>query len=668
MPTLPICTLLPTRHLLSGAAALALLACGFDRTDRWVDRVSTSPLCEVDELRCGEGVQRCEQGLAGPVWVTIDDCADQGLVCVVDDFECKLCQPDTKKCDGQEVLRCNESGDGYEPDSTCDTDGGFACREGGCEHLCSAARSRRSNVGCEYWAVDLDNAFIDDSLNAAAQQFAVVLSNAQPDVVAEVTIEQDDSEPLGDNEPIKIVDSTIPPLSLEKFLLGPREVDGSPPGTYDQGTHTALTRAAYRIKTSVPVVAYQFNPLENVNVFSNDASLLKPVEALVTSPGIMQRAYVAVGWPQTIASTDDPNTNFSVDDISHLRSFLTLVGTREKTSLTIKSDTPIIGKDLPLGEGEQLDLTGEHQMTLEPFDVLNLESNDFNADFTGTVIESDQPLAVFSGSEAADAPFFDNLSERRCCADHLEEQLDPVRTAGRRFVASVSANRTQAVVNAGADIGVVDQVEYFRVVAVSDDGAIVNTSLDGLNSLRLDGLGDFADISSSQDFLLESDHPVVLGNVTPSQTDAGVPRGLPGGDPSFLVIPPVEQFRHSYVFLTPDKYHFDFIRIIAPQGTRIQLDGEELSQVFGCTTRDVEPLSETGLQLDTDYVVHLCQLSFPIIDDTSDAEENVLPGEQNDGVHRIEAERKVGVLVDGFDAFVSYAYAAGTELELIVPE
>jgi len=41
---------------------------------------------------------------------------------------------------------------------------------------------------------------------------------------------------------------------------------------------------------------------------------------------------------------------------------------------------------------------------------------------------------------------------------------------------------------------------------------------------------------------------------------------------------------------------------------------------------------------------------------------------QNDGVHRGEASAKVGVAVDGFDSYVSYAYAAGTELELIVPK
>jgi hypothetical protein len=42
---------------------------------------------------------------------------------------------------------------------------------------------------------------------------------------------------------------------------------------------------------------------------------------------------------------------------------------------------------------------------------------------------------------------------------------------------------------------------------------------------------------------------------------------------------------------------------------------------------------------------------------------------QNDGVHRITASLPVGVIVWGFDAYVSYAYAAGTELrEIAIPD
>jgi hypothetical protein len=66
-------------------------------------------------------------------------------------------------------------------------------------------------------------------------------------------------------------------------------------------------------------------------------------------------------------------------------------------------------------------------------------------------------------------------------------------------------------------------------------------------------------------------------------------------------------------------------------------------------------------------VIHRCQLSFPVIDPDKPSD-NLTPGLQDDGVHRIDSDFKIGVLVDGFDAYVSYAYAAGTELTQIVPE
>src|SRR6202012_4996610 len=118
---------------------------------------------------------------------------------------------------------------------------------------------------CEYWGVDLDNADIDDTLNAAAQQYAIVVSNPEPDVAAKVTVEQDDSSPGATNAPYQIANATVPPMSLYVFKLGPREVDGSPPGQFNTGTNTAVTRHAYKITTDFPVVAYQFNPLDNDN-------------------------------------------------------------------------------------------------------------------------------------------------------------------------------------------------------------------------------------------------------------------------------------------------------------------------------------------------------------------------------------------------------------------
>jgi hypothetical protein len=647
--------------------AFFLVGCGYDSGSRWLTQKATAPTCTLDTLRCSPELERCVDGEQGAHWAASDDCSSRGLICSSTLEACVVCEPNRTSCSGQTIMQCDATGNELTPQDTCDTSELKVCREGSCVNLCSEASQRRSNVGCEYFAVDLDNAKIDDTLNAAAQQFAVVISNPQTDVSAEVTIEQDDSEPGAKNAPKSIVTATIPPFNLRVFRLGPREVDGSPDGEFNTGTHTALTRHAYRIHSTFPVVAYQFNPLENVNVFSNDASLLKPTEALTPAGNDLEPAYVALGWPQTIANSPDPDTNFSPQNPVSLRAFLTLVGTAPNTHVRVDSSARILpgGSLIPATpKGGSLDFE------LSTFDVLNLETDDFNADFTGSLISSDAALVVFSGSEASDAPFFSTLSARKCCADHLEEQLDPIRTSGQSFVATVSPSRTAALAKAGAPVGEAEQDEYFRVIATTEAGARVTTSLSGqFQSFVLDGRGSFVTIASANHFTLQSDAPVMLSSVSPSQQDANVPGGYPGGDPSLIIVPPVEQFRSSYVFLTPDKYAFDFIRIVAPREAAVVLDGRAVDQIDGCTAHDADGISDPARRLaigPSPFLVYECQLSFPIIDPNKPAPLNLSPGAQNDGVHRVESNAKVGVLVDGFDSYVSYAYAAGTELEFIV--
>ena len=69
---------------------------------------------------------------------------------------------------------------------------------------------------------------------------------------------------------------------------------------------------------------------------------------------------------------------------------------------------------------------------------------------------------------------------------------------------------------------------------------------------------------------------------------------------------------------------------------------------------------------DPPYVAYRCQLSFPTIDSSSDPP-HIGAGTQNDGVHRVVAGAPVFIAVYGWDAFVSYAYAGGTELREIAP-
>lgn len=658
-----------TRASLSLAAlGMATIASCFDRSTRWeqVDAPPPpEPLCLVGQERCTSAFERCEDDGAGAAWKVVDDCGAQGLVCAPSLLRCTVCLPSELGCRGQEAFRCKDDGSAAELLDTCDPSKGIVCREGNCTNLCSRAVVEKSNVGCEYWAVDLDNAMIDPTSNAAAQQFAVVVSNPHADVPVEVHIAQDDGLPGDAPAPYDIATAIIAPLNLQVFKLGPREVDGSPEGEYDTGTHTALTRHAYRLRSNFPVVAYQFNPLENVAVFSNDASLLKPTEALSFGTKELVTAYVVAGWPQTIAATDDPNTNFDPNDPTNLRAFLTIVGTEEGTTVRVTTKTKVVGG----GPVPETPANGLITATLSAFDVLNLETGGFNADFTGSLIEADKPIAVFTGGEASDAPHFDKLSNRRCCADHLEDQLDPIRTAGKLFAIPHNPRRTRMIKEAGALIESVPEPDYVRFVAASKHGAKITTTLPAPHDLiELKWLGDYREITVWRDFMAESTEPVIAMQVMASQAAAGVKTGLPGGDPSLVIIPPMEQFRADYVFLTPDKYAFDHVAIVAPTAQGVFLDEKFLGPDL-CEMAAADGLTpaERGSPVPP-YLVYRCQLSFPVINPMTNPPE-VLPGQQNDGVHRIVASAPIGVIVGGFDSYVSYSYAAGSDLrEIALPE
>lgn len=659
---------LRTAALVGGFAAAA--SC-FDRGTRWEEPPPEPP----SETECVAGSQRCAVGKlelcatdpAGVIrWNTVEDCTSQGLVCAGKLLACAVCLPDEATCDGPDVMQCRTDGSGADKVSTCDAKAGNACREGGCVNLCALAAEERSNVGCEYWAVDLDNAMIDATSNAAAQQFAVVVSNAQPDVATEVHIFQDDGDPGDAPKPYEIATANISPFNLQVFKLGPREVDGSPPGEYNTGTHTALTRHAYKIVTNFPVVAYQFSPLENVSVFSNDASLLKPREALAPEGNTLQPTYIVASWPQTIAATDDPDTNFNPNFPIHLRAFLTIVGTAENTHVRVTTKAGVVAG----GPVAETPVGGVIDTVIGAFDVLNLETGDFNADFTGSLIESDQAIAVFTGSEASDAPHFETLADRRCCADHLEEQLDPLRTAGKSFVIAHSPSRTRGVDEAGGNIAITPEPDYVRFVAASTKGATIKTTLPAPDDeIQLKYRGDFYEVTVWGNFMAESNEPVSVAQISASQQAAQIKTGLPGGDPSLLIEPPREQFRKDYVFLTPDKYVFDFISIVAPPDAYILLDDYDI-HTLPCEATPADGLTEEERGSPTPpFLAWTCQLGFPAIDPLKVAPDNVLPGVQNDGVHRLNSDQPIGVVISGWDSYVSYAYAAGTELKTItVPQ
>jgi hypothetical protein len=632
--------------------------------------------CKTDSARGCQGEVHA-QCVRRSEFVEVDevDCAAQGKVCDVDkvcvtcrpgSLRCRDCTDADSDCDPNVIEVCDQAGESYAESEVCGLQTPDVCSGGKCVNACMLATTQNSYAGCEFYAADLDNAAIDDMNNASAQQYAVVVANPQR-VPVEVTV-QLNSAAFGQAVQIDQVDKkVVPPGDLEVFKLPRREVDGSSETGINDGTDTAVTSNAYRITSNYPISAYQFNPLENVNVFSNDASLLLPVPALGTQ-------YTVVGWPQTIGNSNNPDQDFDhTSSNEDLRAFLTILGAQAGTHLQIELGQKVVQV---VGAGPVPTSSPGDMLSLDigPFDVVNLETQGFNADFTGTLVTSSQPVAVFVGSEASDVPMFGTYATRQCCADHLEEQLLPDASAGTRFVIGLMPSRTHALNNAalpGAPLGVaeVDEPEWFRVVATRPGATHVITSLDGADAdFMLSERGD-AVMRADRDFVIDADKPIHVLEALASQGVTGIPKQYPGGDPSIITVPPVEQFRRDYIFLTPDKYAFDFVTIVAPPDADIQLDGAALPDT--CETTPSDQTLQSTVDSFSEWVVHRCQLSFPqvtngtsggLMGGSAPSVVQVLPGQQHDGSHTIVSNREVSIVVYGFDRFVSYAYVGGLNL------
>lgn len=603
--------------------------------------------------------------------VTPDDCPARGLHCNVErgcvlcspgDHQCKVCGDDDPGCNPDIVQECRQDGSGWDDIEVCDLEGkGEICADATCRNACDVAKQLRGYVGCEFFAADLDNAALSDMNNASAQQYAIAVANPNR-VPVEVWVELNDAE-YGAAQRVREVERRrVAPGDLEVFRLPRREVDGSSEKGLNDGTHSALTSNAYRVLSILPITAYQFNPLENVNVFSNDASLLYPISALGSD-------YTVVGWPQTIGDSENPDQDFdSTTSGDDLRAFLTVLGTQAQTRVRFDLGAKVkrvVGADpIPAaGPGDMFELE------IGPFDVINLETEGFNADFTGTRVEASKEVAVFVGSEASDVPMFGTYARRQCCADHLEEQLLPDTSAGTDFLMARMPPRTRALnasaVGGGLGVADVEEPEWVRIVALTSGETRVQTTLDPPHhDFVLPARGDVT-LRADRDVLIHADGPIHVLQALGSQGVTGIPRQYPGGDPSIIAVPPIQQYRRDYIFLTPDKYLFDFVTIIAPTEARVRLDGGELPET--CITTPVEGFMMSGMTdaptTNTNWLVHRCQLAFPEI--RKGQIPQIDAGIQEDGVHTVVSDQEVAIIVYGFDRFVSYAYVGGLDFDVL---
>ena len=611
-----------------GVLLLILVGCGSkENTDASADASTAdgSPVpCEEGELLCvGQEVRVCR----GDASEFVETCPDD-LVCAPG-LGCRDCQPDRPFCRGREVRLCSSDGRSSTEQEECPPE--QVCRGAECVNACALAEVERSNVGCDYMAVDLDNEFanpLNGGPAAASEQFAVVLGNPS-DVAVRAMVFQSDGEPNRPDETL-VTTVAIPPNDLARIDLPGREVDGSSPPTIE-GPGTFLSNNAYRIRTDFPVVAYQFNPV--IQSSSNDASLLLPVPALDVH-------YRVLGWPTANPIASPVVNRPGIPD----HSYVTVVGTQPNTTVRVTLGGPIVAGTSSNGEltipatqaGEMV------EVLLGPYDVLNLESDMIPGDLTGTVVESTQPVAVFSGGERAIAPLTplasahpDGIPEDWCCTEHLEEQVFPTVAWGKEFVMTRSPVRSSHPTWREPDI--------YRVLADKPDTVVTTTLEPPYDRFSLEE-NEWAEFSADQPFVISATEAISIQQILVSQDWVVDWKPGHGGDPSMILFPPFEQFQENYVFLAPDTFITNYVVIAVPDGTVVTLDGNEIS------TGELSSQCEAESAGTVRGIAHT-QITCPI----------------ESGTHRVESTRPIGVMVYGYHSTGSYGYAGGSRLTRINP-
>lgn len=536
-------------------------------------------------------------------------------------FGCADCIPGETGCVGNAVHECGPDGKITETlVENCDTSAGLTCHEGACKTGCELAADSPSNVGCEFWAVDLDQ---QDGFNdPASEPWGLAFSNTG-DVAANITIEINEA-PYGQPPQLVIVEQeTVPPNALLALNMPTRELDcGTMPNDY-ASPGTCLSSRAFRITASSPIIAYQFNVFENT--YSNDASLLLPTKALGTK-------YRVLGW-----NAGHPiKLDFGFDILD--RSYVTIVGTEPGTTVTVSPSWRIKGNP-------PIDATpagGLIEVTLGPFDVLNLETDDGTtsdpietiADLSGTAVSSSKPVAVFTGTESTSAPGWLEIPTYpgwdsgkdggdSCCLDHLEDQLFPLESVGAKYVVTRSPVRST---------GGYREPDVIRFVGAAEVANITTTLPAPFNQFTLQP-GEVRTTWAQNNFTATGDKPFILGQLQVSQ---GYVQGATLGDPSLTIFPPVDQYRSEYLILTPPDWATNYVVISAPVGAEVMLNG---TPTAGCTVESAGTIEGVA------YESRVCPVST--------------------GVQSISSAERVGVVAYGYGSAGSYALIGGADVKVI---
>lgn len=345
--------------------------------------------------------------------------------------------------------------------------------------------------------------------------------------------------------------------------------------------------------------------------FSSDAFMAMPIDVLGTE-------YRAISYPTSALQNFGPNDTPGE---------FWIVAAHDSTNITI---TPAART----ANGR----TGPFGILLNRGDVYLVQGdrNDMNNDLTGSLIESELPIAVFSGHERTEIPKNarnrdpGNPSQMQSTSrDHLIEQLPPVSAWGDSALVIPFATS--------------DNPDLIRIISAEDSNEI---TINGSQKVRLDA-GKFYQITAlSGPTSISATNPILVGQYMHTSefglSNQGVldPDNPAYGDPALTLVYPVEQFAKSYTFISmvnARAFLANFVNIVvkATGVASMKLDGAPI------------PASQFKPIAGSTWVY--AQIAL------------------NQGTHNLTGDSTFGITVYAMGGVDSYAYTGGTLLKTITP-
>jgi hypothetical protein len=499
----------------------------------------TEDECTPGDISCeGNSVSVCE---GDGTWSAPTDCGE--LVCS-EALGCVPCIAGTGTCiDATTAQVCMDDSSGYET-VYCDPELGLVCDTdlGNCGGDCSEDSLSRSYIGCEYYATVTANS----ALGNADAHFAVAISNTTASD-ATITIYQGAT---------LFATTTVTASSVQVINLAWNDLKTT--------TSTALfADLAFHIKSTQPVTAYQFNPLEyyagSAYTYTNDASLLLPVNVWGTSYVVASR-----------------NTWLFDSGGFYYYGFLAVVAREDSTTVTLTPSATATAISANTAIGVNADGTGT--VVLGEGDVLQVMSGGAeSSDLTGVIVGADKPIEVLGGHDCTFIP-----PDLGYC-DHIEEVMFPTETLSNVYV-----------VAAPSVPGSTPGVFLTRVIATEAGTTLSYDPADAAWPASIAAAGDYVELSSSGAFQITASAPVLVSQYMEGNGDSAVP-----GDPAMALAVTTDQFRKDYLFHAPTNYDNNYVNVIASASAAVTLDGAAITtwEAIGSTGLSV---SRTELVDDTD--------------------------------------------------------------------